>query len=69
MDYIRQIEVFNQDEFETPVHIIGQVLQKWLVLMLAKMGIKDITVWDFDVIESHNIPNQAFAPKQIGIEK
>lgn len=70
MDYIRQIEVFNQDEFETPVHIIGAgATGSWLVLMLAKMGIKDITVWDFDVIESHNIPNQAFAPKQIGIEK
>lgn len=70
MDYIRHIEVFDPDTFKTPVHVIGAgATGSWLVLMLAKLGIKDIHVWDFDIIEEHNIPNQAFAPIQVGQNK
>ena len=61
LDYIRQIEVFDPDTFNTPVHVIGAgATGSWLVLALAKLGIKNITVWDFDDIEEHNIPNQAY---------
>lgn len=70
MDYIRHIEVFDPDTFETPVHVIGAgATGSWLVLMLAKLGIKNITVWDFDEIEEHNIPNQMFSPTQVGQPK
>jgi len=70
ISYIRQLEVFNPDEFNTPVHIIGAgATGSWLTLMLAKLGVKDITVWDFDKVESHNIPNQAYKEGQIGENK
>ena len=70
MDYIRQIEVIDPDTFNTPVHVIGAgATGSWLVLMLTKMGIKDITVWDFDEIEEHNIPNQAFGRHEVGKSK
>ena len=70
LDYIRHIEVIDPQTFKTPVHVIGAgATGSWLVLMLAKLGIQDINVWDFDVIEGHNIPNQMFSPEQIGKSK
>lgn len=70
MDYIRHLEVFDPDMFKKPIHVIGAgATGSWLVLMLAKLGVKDITVWDFDEIESHNIPNQAFGVYDVGNKK
>lgn len=36
---------------------------------LAKMGFKDITVIDNDIVESHNLPNQFFAVNQVNKSK
>jgi len=70
INYMRQFEVFNNEDFNTPIHIIGAgATGSWLALMLAKMGIKDISVYDFDVVESHNIPNQLFSPQTVGMKK
>lgn len=70
MDYKRQMEVLDPETFNTPVHVIGAgALGSWLVLMLTKMGISDITVWDFDKIENHNVPNQAFGMHDVGKSK
>lgn len=70
MDYSRQLDIFNPQSFNTPVHVIGAgATGSWVVLMLAKMGIKDIHVWDFDVVEEHNLPNQAFFQRDIGYSK
>lgn len=38
-------------------------------MSLAKMGMLDVTLWDFDNIESHNISNQNFGQKLIGRNK
>lgn len=57
----RHMELFDPDKFEYPVTIIGAgATGSWLALALAKLGITDITVYDFDIVEEHNIPNQAF---------
>jgi len=62
MNYSRQQEAFEVQSFRTPVHVIGAgATGSWVVLMLAKMGIQDIHVWDFDTVEEHNIPNQFFS--------
>jgi hypothetical protein len=67
MDYTRQLEVFKPWEFTTPVHIIGAgATGSWVALFLAKLGIENITVYDFDVVEKHNLPNQLFSPRDIG---
>lgn len=61
MDMIRQLELFDPYNFKTPITVIGAgATGSWLTLCLAKLGIENITVYDFDVVESHNIPNQAF---------
>lgn len=36
------------------------------VLGAAKMGMKDIVVWDGDVVESHNTPMSLYAPSDVG---
>ena len=70
MNLVRHLELFNNEEFNTPVTIVGGgALGSWLALSLAKLGIEDITVYDFDVVEEHNIPNQAFGLGDIGYSK
>ena len=60
----RHMELFNPETFEHPVTIIGAgATGSWLALSLAKLGIENITVYDFDTVEEHNIPNQAFMLK------
>ena len=69
MDYRKQINLIDVNRVNTPINIIGcGALGSWLVLFLLKMGFKNIYVYDFDTIEEHNLPNQAFLEKQIGIE-
>lgn len=70
MEFMRQMEIFNPREWKEPVHIVGcGATGSWLVLALAKLGIEDITVWDFDTVEEHNIPNQSFGIDDIGKPK
>lgn len=69
-DYWRQLDVFDPEKFTTPVHIIGVgATGSWIALILAKMGVKKITVWDFDNVEIHNLPNQIFGIKEVGMPK
>lgn len=70
MNFSRQIEIFDPATFNTPVHVIGAgATGSWVTLFLAKLGVKDITVWDFDRVEEHNLPNQAFGLIDIGLPK
>lgn len=72
LDTRRHMELFDADTFSTPIHIIGAgATGSWLALILAKLGIKGelIKVYDFDTIEEHNIPNQAYGINQVGKPK
>lgn len=70
INYSRQSNIFNKNEFNIPINIIGAgATGSWLALMLAKMGITNITVWDFDVVEEHNLPNQLFELQDVGEAK
>lgn len=61
MDYSRQRDLFNPETFEYPVTLIGAgATGSWIALILAKLGIKNITVYDFDKVEEHNLPNQLY---------
>lgn len=69
-DFSRQHDLFDPSKFNTPVTIIGGgATGSWVALELAKLGIKDITLYDFDTIEEHNLPNQAFTESQVGMKK
>ena len=60
-DYWRQLDVFDPSKFNTPVVIIGAgATGGWTAIFLAKSGVENITVYDKDVIDSHNPPNQPY---------
>jgi hypothetical protein len=52
------------------VTIIGAgAVGSFTCLTLAKMGVTDITVFDGDTIEEHNLPNQWYKPTHVGWNK
>lgn len=70
LDTTRHRELFNPYEFNTPVNVIGAgATGSWLVMQLARLGITNIKVYDFDSIEEHNVANQAYSMRQVGESK
>ncbi len=72
LDIRRHQELFDADTFNTQINVIGAgATGSWLVLQLAKLGIRGdlIKVYDFDVVEEHNVPNQAYSVHSIGESK
>lgn len=70
LDVRRHMDLFNPYNFDKKVHVIGAgATGSWLVLELAKLGITNIVVYDFDVVEEHNIPNQIFGIQHVGMPK
>ena len=71
LNLVRQTGIIPTDKLvEERVHILGVgAIGSHLALMLSKTGILDVTLWDSDHIESHNIPNQAFDTDMEGRNK
>ncbi|HQD92980.1 MAG TPA: ThiF family adenylyltransferase [Bacilli bacterium] len=70
IDISRHRELFDAEKFNTPITIIGAgATGSWVTLALAKLGIENITVYDFDVVEEHNIANQLYNIEQINEPK
>lgn len=71
MDFWRQRDLFSPDDFgEKQVHIVGAgATGSFVAFLLAKMGVTNIHVWDFDIIEDHNLPNQMYRIDDIGKPK
>lgn len=70
-DYYRQLDIFSPNKFgKKEVHVIGVgATGSYVALLLAKMGVSNIHVWDDDKVVSHNIPNQVFGPEDEGRPK
>ncbi len=71
IDTQRHLSVFDPDAFGSKiVDVIGVgATGSKVVLSLAKLGIQNIRAWDADVLEAHNICNQAYAKEDIGLKK
>ena len=70
IDYLRQLPLLNPANFKKSVAIIGAgATGSYVALALAQMGIKNISVYDFDNVEEHNLPNQCFGIEHIGMSK
>lgn len=68
--YVRQAGMFNPDNQKFDLRVFGAgSIGSFATLNLAKLGWKDISVFDFDKIEKHNIPNQFFRFSDIGKKK
>ena len=71
MDYSNQLDLFNPELYKnTSISIVGVgAIGSFVTLILSKMGMKKINVYDGDSVEEHNIPNQFYKLKQIGVIK
>ncbi len=71
IDPLRHLSVFSPDAFGARrVDIVGcGATGSRVALALAKLGVANLHVWDFDTIESHNIANQLFELGDVGAKK
>lgn len=68
--YSRQTDLVDSAIFSTPINVIGVGgIGSFTTLALAKMGFTDISVWDYDKLEEHNLPNQFYPVKALGYDK
>lgn len=68
---IRHESVFSATSFgDKRVDVIGAgATGSRIIIALAKLGIENLHVWDYDKVESHNVANQAFRLCDIGKSK
>lgn len=67
MDFSRQADLVDAEALETPITIIGcGGIGSFTALALAKMGCVHLTVYDDDLVEDQNIPNQLYRLGDVG---
>jgi hypothetical protein len=66
MDFWRQFDILRPEDLSFPIHMIGcGGIGSSTAIAMAKMGCSDITLWDADTVETHNLPNQIFNMKDV----
>lgn len=67
MDFTSQNTIYNPEKQRLNIVVIGAgSTGSFLALTLAKMGLKNIKVIDYDKVEEKNIPNQFFRMSDVG---
>lgn len=71
IETLRHMNVFSAADFgRRRVDVIGcGATGSKIAMQLAKLGVENLHIWDFDRIESHNVANQIFGNHQIGMQK
>jgi hypothetical protein len=71
MDFWRQLDIISPDQLaKLKVTLIGLGgIGSPTCLVLAKMGAPDITIYDDDIVENHNLPNQFYRFSDLGKPK
>lgn len=70
MDLNKSLEFFDPAKVKAKCHIIGcGSIGSNVAELLARYGITDIVLWDFDDVEPHNIANQLYTEEDIGQPK
>lgn len=66
----RQLDIIPMEDLNKEVHIIGAgAIGSFTTLMLAKMGITNITVYDYDTVSIENMSCQFYRFSDIGKPK
>ena len=66
IDLSKSYEFFKPEKVTERIHIIGcGSVGSTIAENLARCGLKKMTLWDFDKVESHNIVNQMFRQQDI----
>lgn len=70
MNLAKSMDFFDPSSVNGRIHIIGcGSVGSTLAENLVRCGVTKLTLWDFDVVESHNLVNQMFRLDQIGKSK
>lgn len=70
MDLSKSYEYFQPEKMDDRVHIIGcGSVGSTVAENLVRSGVTKFTLWDFDLVEPHNLANQMFLHKDIGKPK
>jgi molybdopterin/thiamine biosynthesis adenylyltransferase len=68
---VRHLEVFSPEKFGTTrVDVVGVgATGSHLAYGLAKLGVKNIHIWDHDTVEDHNLANQLYGLADLDVLK
>ncbi len=70
IDYKRQILLFNPEEYQAYVSIVGLGnIGSHTALTLCRLGITSFQIWDDDLVENHNLTSQAYDVNDLGKSK
>lgn len=70
MNLVRQMDFFDPFQVTERVHVIGLgAIGSHVAEQLTRMGISNLTLWDFDTVDEHNIPNQLYDMFDVGLPK
>ena len=70
MDLNKSLEFFDPAKVKGRCHVIGcGSIGSNVAELLARYGIENIVLYDFDCVERHNIANQLFTEADVGEEK
>lgn len=61
MNFSRQMELYDAEYERDDISVIGVgATGSWVALLLSKLGVKFLQLFDMDIIEEHNVPNQLY---------
>ena len=71
IDTTRHQSIFDPSGFgDARVDVIGAgATGSAAAMQLAKLGVRNLHAWDFDIVEEHNLANQMYGPNDIGRPK
>ena len=70
LSLIRHQSIFDTSEYNPPIHIIGAgATGSRIWLALVELGLTNISIYDFDDVEAHNLANQIYLNEDIGSAK
>ena len=70
MNLLKSYKFLDPNTVTERIHIIGcGSVGSTIAELLARYGLTDIVLYDFDVVDSHNIVNQMFVDRQVGMKK
>jgi hypothetical protein len=67
---MRHVSIFDPAEFNVPIHIIGVgATGSRVFASLVELGCENISVYDYDIVEEHNLANQIYTASDINNPK
>lgn len=71
MNLSKSLEFFDPlNQIDAPIHIIGVgAMGSRIAELLARLGVRQLHIWDMDIVEDKNIANQAYFHRHIGMSK